>query len=626
MMERMEPEAAGPKPLLKPLLIWDGDCSFCRYSVDYAKSVTGDAVAYEPYQQAAARFPQIPAAHFRAAAQFVAPDGAISSGAAAIFATLAYAPGWRWLLWLYTHIASFAAITEWGYAWIARHRNFMFHLTRLLWGKHLERGRYELVRTAFVRAMGVIYLIAFLSWWRQIPGLIGTRGILPATGFLKDVADQVGVRGYWLVPTLAWLHPTDGFISGLAAAGVLLSLLVILGIWPGPVLALLWMLYLSQVSIGQEFMSFQWDGLLLEAGFLAIFFAPWKLFRGQPARRASRTILWLLRWLQFRLIFSSGIVKILSGDPTWRNLTALDYHYYTQPVPNPVAWYMQQLPPWFQAFSVVVMFAVELGAPFLIFAPRRLRLAGAFAIGSLELLILLTGNFAYFNLLALALLIPLLDDAYLSSVFPKTWRIRIQAQFEPPARVKHSGRIRRMALAVFAILIVWASTETMFERFGYPLPGADAAALRPMESFRIVSAYGLFAEMTTQRAEIVIEGSDDGKTWKPYEFPYKPGDLSRRPPWVAPYQPRLDWQMWFAALGNYRQNPWFINLMIRLLEGSPDVLALFEKNPFPDHPPRALRASLYDYHFTTWVERRATGHWWKRTELGEYLPAITLRQ
>jgi hypothetical protein len=248
------------------------------------------------------------------------------------------------------------------------------------------------------------------------------------------------------------------------------------------------------------------------------------------------------------------------------------------------------------------------------------------AIGSLELLILLTGNFAYFNLLALVLLLPLLDDAYLSSVFPKAWRIRIQAQFELPAHVGHAGRVRRMALAVFAILIVWGSTQTMLMRFGYPLPGASAAVLGPMETFRVVSAYGLFAEMTTQRAEIVIEGSDDGETWKPYEFPYKPGDLSRRPPWVAPHQPRLDWQMWFAALGNYRQNPWFVNLMIRLLEGSPDVLALFENNPFPDHPPRALRASLYDYHFTTRAERRATGNWWKRTELGEYLPAITLHQ
>jgi hypothetical protein len=272
------------------------------------------------------------------------------------------------------------------------------------------------------------------------------------------------------------------------------------------------------------------------------------------------------------------------------------------------------------------MFAVELGCPFLIFAPRRLRLAGAMAIASLQFLTILTGNYAYFNLLTLALCIPLLDDAYLARVFPKTWRIRIQAQYEPPVRVIPSGRLRRAAVAFLAVTILWASTERMFERFGHPLPGGDAAVLRPIETFRVISAYGLFEVMTTQRAEIIIEGSDDGETWKPYEFPYKPGNLSRVPPWVAPHQPRLDWQMWFAALGNYRQNQWFINLMIRLLEGSPDVLKLLENNPFPDHPPRSLRASLYEYHFTTWSERRTTGHWWKRTELGEYLPAITLRQ
>ena len=202
----------------------------------------------------------------------------------------------------------------------------------------------------------------------------------------------------------------------------------------------------------------------------------------------------------------------------------------------------------------------------------------------------------------------------------------MRALYEPPARLGRSGRLRRAALAFLALIILWASTARMLERFDHPLPGSDAAVLRSIEAFRVVSAYGLFAVMTTQRNEIVIEGSDDGETWKPYEFPYKPGDLARRPPWVAPHQPRLDWQMWFASLGSYRQNQWFINLMIRLLEGSPEVLRLLEKNPFADHPPRNLRASFYQYHFTTWAERRATGHWWKRTEIGEYLPAIALRQ
>jgi hypothetical protein len=286
---------------------------------------------------------------------------------------------------------------------------------------------------------------------------------------------------------------------------------------------------------------------------------------------------------------------------------------------------MHQLPVWFQKLSAVWMFSVELGVPFLIFMPRRLRLAAACAIASLEVFILLTGNYTYFNLLALTLSVPLLDDAYLAGVIPAAWRIRVQADYEPPARVKLPGRFRRAAFAVLAVGIICASAERMLERFGHPLPGADAAVLRPIESFRLVSAYGLFAVMTTERVEIIMEGSDDGVSWKPYEFPYKPGDLSRAPVWAAPHQPRLDWQMWFAALSNYRQNQWLVNLAVRLLEGSPEALALLKTNPFPNRPPRLLRAAAYEYHFTTWAERRSTGHWWKREFLGLYLPAGSLR-
>jgi hypothetical protein len=314
-------------------------------------------------------------------------------------------------------------------------------------------------------------------------------------------------------------------------------------------------------------------------------------------------------------MFASGFVKLASGDAAWRNLSALRHHYETQPLPPWTAWYFHHLPPSFQTLSCVVMFSIELGAPFLIFAPRRLRLFAFGALVFLQVVIAATGNYAFFNLLAIALCVLLLDD----EAFPARWRRR---------RGALSGAGRRwprivVAAAAAAILLVsGAHTIAMlFRPRSFPRPVvALAQAIAP---FQIVNTYGLFAVMTTSRPEISVEGSDDGANWRPYPFRWKPGDPSRRPRFVAPHQPRLDWQMWFAALGSAEQNPWFLRFAARLLEGSPPVLRLLADNPFPDHPPRYLRAVLYDYRFTTPAERRATGDWWARRELGLYLPVIS---
>jgi predicted DCC family thiol-disulfide oxidoreductase YuxK len=630
MKERIR--VATPPP--KPLMVFDGDCNFCSLWVRRWRQMTGNAVDYLPAQdpRIAAQFPEIPREQFDTAVQLVEPDGAVYSGAEAVFRALAENPKRQWPLRLYETRPAFAQFTERAYEFVARHRTGFSRLTRWFWGRRLEPPAYFLTRRLFLRALGLVYLVAFVSLWTQISGLIGHDGILPTDQLLPAIqqhyaAQGIGPERFYLVPTLSWLDASDGFLHCQCAAGTVLAILLILGIAPVPCLALLWLLYLSLVTVGRDFLGFQWDNLLLEAGFLAIFFAPLQLLP-RPAREAppSRLVLWLLRLLLFKLMFSSGCVKLLSGDPTWRNLTALTFHYYTQPLPTWIGWYASQLPLWFQKFSCAATFGIELGAPWLIFGPRRIRFLGATAIAFLQILILLTGNYTFFNWLTLALCLLLLDDFILDKIVSRKLRPLFFFSLQPSA-FSLSPRWPRPFIAVLTIVILSASGFQLAATLGFrsPLLYPFAWVAEQLTPLRTVNNYGLFAVMTTDRREIIVEGSNDGTNWLAYEFKYKPGNVNRRPAFVAPFQPRLDWQMWFAALADVRQNPWFVNFCERLLQGSPDVLALLAKNPFPNHPPRYIRAELYDYHFTNFAERRATGAWWKRELIGQYLPAISVQ-
>jgi predicted DCC family thiol-disulfide oxidoreductase YuxK/uncharacterized membrane protein YphA (DoxX/SURF4 family) len=609
----------------RPLLIFDGDCYFCRRWIVRWREATGDRVEYLPYQEAAPEFPEIPEAEFRKSVYLIEPDGSVTRGAEAVFRALARAPGRDWPLRLYREVPGAAPAAEAAYRLVARNRPLFSRLTRWLWGAHLERPRYLLVRRLFLQALGAIYLIAFVSLGVQLPGLIGRDGILPAGGFLRAVTASLGPEKFRLLPTLCWLNPTDGFLSFLWIGGAALSVLLILGIAPGPVLLLLWAFYLSLSGVCRDFLSFQWDILLLETGFLAIFFAPWRsLSRLSRDAPPSPVVLGLLRWLLFRLMFASGVVKLASGDPTWWNLTALRVHYETQPLPTWIGWYAHQLPLGLQRISTAVMFAVELLVPFCIVLPRRPRIAAAGAITALMILIGLTGNYGFFNLLALALCVTLLDDAFLARFLPGG---RGALGLPPPPPAPAGRRIRRVAVAALALLILPLSVMSLSRSFRRPIPWP--ASMRRVEGylspFRVVSGYGLFARMTTRRDEIIVEGSEDGSRWLPYEFKWKPGDPDRAPGFVEPHMPRLDWQMWFAALSDYRSEPWFQNFMVRLLQGSPEVLALLEKNPFPEAPPRYIRARRVTYHFTGFQERRESGAWWRGEEAGIYFPQASLR-
>jgi predicted DCC family thiol-disulfide oxidoreductase YuxK len=611
--------------LTRPMLLFDGDCGFCRYWVARWRFLTRGQIDFAPAQQEAARF-RIPKESWSRSVQLITPSGANYAGAEAVFRSLACAGEHGWMLTAYKRVPGVQAVTEWAYRLVAGHRDFFGVLNTVAMGRDPEPPSFQLSRWIFLRLLGLVYLIAFLSMRVQVLGLVGSRGILPAGIFLQIVKNNFGSVGHRLFPTLAWISSSDASLKLLCSGGALLAVLMILGLETGPALALCWAFYLSLVTIGQDFLTFQWDVLLLEAGFLAIFLAPWRPLEapwGSGSPRVSYTMLWLLRWLLFRLIFLSGVVKLASGDPNWRNFTALDFHYWTQPIPTPVAWYAAQLPAWFQKASVGAVFFLELAIPFLVLAPRRLRRTGAVVIIVFQLIIAVTGNYAFFNLLAIILCLLLLDDSIWRRLLPKRLADRIAAG-RPPGRLVRAGRPLRAVLA--AVLLMVSSAEVIDTlQLDVLIPGFVNRVIEWQYPYHLANGYGLFAVMTTSRVEIVIEGSDDGVNWRPYEFKYKAGELARRPPWVAPYQPRLDWQMWFAALGTYHQNRWIANLIIRLLEGSPDVLALLANNPFPSVPPHYIRASAFEYHFTDSAERAATGDWWRRELKGPYFPVSALR-
>ncbi len=598
---------------MRPVLYYDGDCAFCKLWIEYWKELTGDRVEYLPSEEKLE------------AVRLVLPDGSKLDGAAAVYRALDEAPQKRWLWWCYRKLPGFARVSEWCYRFIARHRHPFYHLTRWGWGRKVKAPRHRLVRRLFLGLLGIVYFFAFLSLFTQIPGLIGQNGIVPAQEYLALVADRVGAFRYWFAPTLAWISASSGFLQFLALAGALLSLALVAGFASAGLLFALWFFYLSLAVAGQVFLGYQWDALLLEAGFLAIFLAPFAVlprFR-KPEPEPSPAVVWLYRWLLFRLVFGSGVVKLSSGDPTWRGLTALQYHFHTQPIPTPLAWTMDHLPAAALTAMNLGVFASELLVPFLYFMPRRLRFAGAGLTALFQLFILLTGNYAFFNLLTIALCVPLLDDAFLKRFWPARNLPAPAGEAKPEHRSK---RLFLAALAVLSITIGLTHLAASINPRGDWIPRPLTILASAVSPFEIVNGYGLFAVMTTTRPEIIIEGSDDERTWRDYEFKYKAGDPNRPPPWIAPLQPRLDWQMWFAALDDPRRLPWFQSFAVRLLQGSPEVLALLDKNPFPALPPKYLRAELYLYRFTTPEERARTGAWWTREDKGPYFPVVALRQ
>jgi lipase maturation factor 1 len=622
--ERVRGYTRGMTRARRPLLVFDGDCGFCRAWVTRWRHAIDDVVDVAPSQQAASEHPHIPAERFHESVVLIEPDGTPRFAAAAVFRALAYAPGRGLFWWLYSRVPGVAPLTETLYRMIARHRGVATVVTRALWGSNVLPPGERLTAWVFVRLVAVVYLIAFASLAVQINGLVGHEGILPAARFLAQVAGRFGAERFLLVPTLAWLAPSDGFLMGLGVAGMIGAVLVIVGIAPRALLIVLWALYLSLTSVGGEFLWFQWDGLLLEAGVAAVLLAPWRwLSRPADSWHPARSAVWLARVLLFRLMFSSAVVKLASGDPNWRHLTALEYHYETQPLPPWTAWYAHHLPAVFQRFSALMMFAIEGLAPWLVFAPRRLRMSAGLAFLFLQTLIVVTGNYGFFNWLTLALCVMLLDDA--------AWPTGLRRRVGLIAPVRPRGTKPTLAgrvLATFVVVMIVLGFYPLLRTLQVPdrWLGPLGPAYQLVSPFRTVNSYGLFAVMTTERPEILVEGSADGVTWKPYGFRWKPGDPARRPAFVPGHMPRLDWQMWFAALDPTHPAPWFLMFEERLLEGSKPVRSLLAVDPFPASPPRYVRADLWLYHFSDATTRRASGVWWTRERRGPYVPVLTLRE
>ncbi len=458
-------------------------------------------------------------------------------------------------------------------------------------------ARYAFSRFLFLRLLGFVYFCAFASLVPQIVGLVGSHGIVPAGA-------------------------SDLTLRFVCIGGAIVSLVLVAGFVPLVSVPLLWVGYLWISSVCGVFLRYQWDALLLETGLLAMLVAPaaWRE-RVREAIEPSRPAMWLMLWLLFRLMFGSGAVKLASGDPTWRDLTAMTFHYETQPIPNPIAYYAHHLPVALNRASTALTLAIELVAPLLMLGPRRVRLRAAALLVGLQVVIAVTGNFAFFNVLSIALCVWLVDDSVV--VVASGFSAALGSSPAISSSRLKGRRAYTWSRIAAAIVIVPVSLLHFTSSLGFLLPGWPLIA--PMADvvapLRSINSYGLFAVMTTTRPEIIVEGSNDGETWTAYEFSYKPGDLQRRPPFVAPHQPRLDWQMWFAALGGYEENVWFQNFCLRLLEGSPDVLRLLASDPFGGRPPQYIRAELYRYRFAAGSD----GNWWTRERLGEYSPVLSLR-
>jgi hypothetical protein len=521
------------------------------------------------------------------------------------------------------------------------------------------RASHLLPRWIFLRALGLIYFSAFFSLLFQIRGLIGPEGVLPASQYLQAVDRSFsGFTRFWFAPTLFWFSNGNHVLMSITVIGLVCSLLVVANVWPRLTLFACFVCFLSFVSAAGDFANYQSDGMLLEAGFISLFFAPRGVWPGLGATSApSPASLFLILWEWFRIYFESGLVKLLSGDQEWRHFTAMDEYYQNGPLPTWIGWYMQHLPHWFHAFTVAATLTMELVLVFMLFMPRRFRILCFFIVTPWQIIVIATANYTFLNYLVLAEGFLLLDDRFILRVLPQSWHPIISFKARHPERNiaaaesrdarfipesaeadlllnklptperswrHHASAIRLAISAVFLTWIFYVTTAELIHMLWReaPLPSAPITALEP---FRIANRYGLFAVMTRGRYEIEFQGSNDGENWIAYPFRYKPQALDEPPRIYAPYQPRFDWNLWFASLGNWRQNSMVPLTEERLLTASPSVLALFAGNPFAQSPPKYVRAMLWQYWFTSIAERQATGLWWRRQLLGLYAPVLTLK-
>ncbi|MCU1251517.1 MAG: hypothetical protein JWQ49_4546 [Edaphobacter sp.] len=508
---------------------------------------------------------------------------------------------------------------------------------RYLFDSAYGRFNHFIARWLFLRGLGLIYFSAFFALLFQVRGLIGSQGILPAVDYLRS-GSSLGALRFWYVPTLLWLNSSDRILTAICWIGLFASVVLVANVWPRAMLMICFACFLSFVSAAQDFSGYQSDGMLLEAGFLSLFLAPSGIFPGWGARKpAARAAVLLLLWEWFRIYFESGVVKLASGDPTWRNLTAMYEYYQNGPLPTWIGWYLQHLPNWFHVATAALTLAMELLLVWMAFLGRRSRIVCFFVVTIWQIGVIATANYAFLNYLVLILAFLLLDDTFLRRFVPRRFQSSLNQtsakashtelsvtedeEAEASAKTHALTSIRSALSAAVLIWIFYATTVPLVQMLwrGAPLPKRPVAILEP---FRIANAYGLFAVMTPHRYEIEFQGSNDGEHWVAYPFRYKPQALNERPRIYAPYQPRFDWNLWFASLGSWQQNPIVPRTEELLLENDRDVLGLFAGNPFPNAPPHLVRAVLWQYWFSSLEEKRTSGVWWRRQFIGLYAPTL----
>jgi hypothetical protein len=500
-------------------------------------------------------------------------------------------------------------------------RRFLLAIWRVLDGPPTVSS-YRLTRRVLLRALGAVYLVAFIVAVVQLVPLIGSVGLTPIEPFLEQVAAAQGGRraAAWQLPSLFWLDHSDTALAAVAIIGAIVSLLVVLGLENALAFLLLWVLYLSIANVGQRWYSFGWEMQLLETGFIAVFWCPWLSWRPGSDRSPPSVIpLWLYRWLIARIMLGAGLIK-LRGDPCWTELTCLATHFETQPIPGPLSAWFHALPDSVLAGGVLFSHAAELVAPLFVFGPRRARHVAGVVIVGLQVTLILSGNLAFLNWLTIVPAIACFDDQLLRKLLPRRLR-GPEPGPDPPPRTG-----TRWANYAFAAVVVWLSLPVVAN-----LLGRDQSMNRSYSRVHLVNTYGAFGSVGTQRLELIIEGTDavdpeDPQTqWRPYEFECKPGAVDRRPCWITPYHLRLDWLAWFAALevqsyGGVQREDWLLNLLYKLLHGDPVARALLDetRDPFPDAPPRWLRVEVYEYRLAGPLDEVA----WHREWVGELIAPI----
>ena len=480
------------------------------------------------------------------------------------------------------------------------------------------RGAGELWLTRFLvlRLLGLVYLMAFLTWVNQGPALVGRHGLLPAHGALAAIAQAVGGRlhGFAEAPSLFWISDSDALMFGAGWVGVALSLTVLAGYANALMLLALFALQVSLLPVGQIFYGFGWELQLCETGFLCIFLVPLLDGRPFPRRPPSPIVMWLLRWLIVRIMLGAGLIK-LRGDPCWRDLTCLDYHFATQPIPNPLSPLFHALPPVAHKLGVLFNHVAELAAPFCVFGPRRVRHAGAAVMAALQVILICSGNLAFLNWLTLIPIIACCDDGVWRRVLPA----RLLARADHAAARAVPSKPARYAAIGLAVVVGILSVPVVLN-----LASGRQAMNTSFTRLPLVNSYGAFGTVGRQREELIFEGTAEqvltpATVWKPYQWKCKPGDPDRAPCWMSPYHRRLDWLAWFAAMSTPDRYPFMAHLVWKLLENDRATLSLLAANPFPDAPPRHIRVDLYRYEMSS----PGAKSWWTRTRLDSWLPPLS---